>query len=152
MDDQKRINELYEKAIKSMREYSAHDVKKVLDIADRGYGKKDKDKDVMDDSNNSWIPLEYIDGEWFEDERLKDHYFYLVAHKKFATPMKAKYHDDGGIRRFQIMSVSNDIRTRHNFDDVYSWDDSITHWMELPDMPEVEGVVFGDKKYWEEKD
>lgn len=82
----------------------------------------------------TWIPLEYIDGEWFEDDRLQDHYFYLVAHKKFATPMKAKYHDDGGMRHFQIMSASNDICTRHNFDDVYSWDDSITHWMELPDL------------------
>ena len=66
--------------------------------------------------------------------------------------MKAKYHDDGGMRHFQIMSVSNDICTRHNFDNVYPWDDSITHWMELPDLPEVDGVVFGDKKYWEDRD
>lgn len=106
----------------------------------------------MEKWSGTWIPLEYIDGEWFEDDRLQDHYFYLVAHKKFATPMKAKYHDDGGMRHFQIMSVSNDICTRHNFDNVYSWDDSITHWMELPDMPEAPGVVFGDKKYWEDKD
>lgn len=150
MDDQKRIDELYEKAIKSMREYSAHDVKKIREVTDVVYGRMIEKDAVL--NNDGWIPLIFENGEWLEDDRLKDHYFYLVAHKKFATPMKAKYHDDGGMRCFQIMSLSNDIRTRHNFDDVYPWDDSITHWMELPDLPEVESVVFGDKKYWEEKD
>lgn len=99
----------------------------------------------MDNWAGTWIPLEYIDWEWIEDERLKDHHFYLVAHKAFSTPIKAKYHDDGGMRHFQIMSVPNVIRTGDYFDEEYPWNDNITHWMELPDMPEVPGVIFGDR-------
>lgn len=139
MDEQEKVYELYEKALKAMREYSAN----------RVYGESDAENEV--ESNDGWIPLIFENGEWKEDERLKDHWYYLVAHKAFSTPMKAKYHDDGALRCFQIVSQDNrDIRWRHNYDDVYAWSDSITHWRELPEMPEVDGVIFGDKKYWEE--
>ena len=36
-------------------------------------------------------------------DKLIDHYFYLVTHPDYGTPMKAKYHDDlGGY--FEIVS------------------------------------------------
>lgn len=98
----------------------------------------------------AWKKLIFDDeGNWSHPD-LEDHYFYLVAHKKFATPMKAKYHDDGDLRCFQIMSVSNDICTRHNFDDVYPWDNDITHFMDLPDMPDAD-FKYGDDKFWKDE-
>lgn len=71
---------------------------------------------------------------WHED--LRDHWYYLVNHKDFDTPMKAKYHNDGELRCFQIVSHNRYV------DDVYSWDiDVVTHFMEMPEMPERESLV-----------
>lgn len=67
---------------------------------------------------NQWIPWKEFDG------RLKDHYFYLVTHRAYATPMKAKYHID-----MDCFEIINAPHTR-----VYTWDDLITAWMDLPEV------------------
>lgn len=83
------------------------------------------------------------EGFWSHTD-LEDHYFYLVAHKKFATPMKAKYHDECYGGRFEILSGS--WRTGE-IKDVCSWDEDITHFMDLPDMPDAD-FKYGDDKFW----
>ena len=66
-----------------------------------------------------WIP-------WVaNDARLKNHYYYLVTHVDFDTPMKAKYHDDGDY--FEVFGVYPNLA-------VYQWYGDITAWMNLPDI------------------
>lgn len=89
-----------------------------------------------------WIPLKF--GEevdvlgnpmWELDDRLEDHYYYLVVHKAFATPMKAKFHMDT-CPYFEILSYNyKRLENWHNFENVYQWDDSITHFALMPDLP-----------------
>ena len=64
---------------------------------------------------------------------LKDHYFYLVAHKDYKTPMKAKYHADG-LSHFEILSAANSSVVW-----LYEFGDIVTHWTDLPDLPGKEG-------------
>ena len=65
-------------------------------------------------------------------KNLKDHYFYLVADKRYCTPMKAKYHED--YPQFELLSQR---RTDNQTSCVCLLEDdcTITHYMELPDMP-----------------
>lgn len=58
----------------------------------------------------------------WNDERLKDRYWYLVAHKDYKTPIKAQWR----VGECFKIAFSNEM--------VFE-DDLITHWMELPEMP-----------------
>lgn len=58
---------------------------------------------------------------------LMDHYYYLVAHKDFDTPIKAKYHDDQ-LPCFECICHLGVFYS-------YLIDKEITHYMELPPLP-----------------
>ena len=98
---------------------------------------KDDDNLIIEEAQ--WIPLtqEVVDMD------LKDHCFYLVADKRFGTPMKAIFHSDS-LAHFQIVSTS--IESENVDDIVYVYDLAgdyspegdtcpITHYMELPSLP-----------------
>lgn len=74
--------------------------------------------------------------DWNKTDELKDHWFYLVTHKDYKTPMKAKWHsEDGGcweIRGCPAMSGMIFYTSRYD----YSIDTEhyVTAWMELPDI------------------
>lgn len=61
---------------------------------------------------------------------LQDHYYYLVTHKDYATPMKAKWHEgcDEHWEIFVGMGRPNEI--------VYTWDKDckVIAWMEMPEI------------------
>lgn len=80
------------------------------------------------ESKAKWIPIneETI-------ETLQDHYYYLVAHKDFTTPMKAKYHNDS-FKHFEVFSFKS---SQISYIFLNSTDD-ITHFMELPELPKEE--------------
>lgn len=64
---------------------------------------------------------------------LVDHYFYLVTHADYGTPMKAKYHDDiGGY--FEI--VSGDKKIPAEYIDPILDNSKIKYFMPLPEMPD----------------
>ena len=69
-------------------------------------------------------------GDWITieagEDLLKDHYWYLIAHKDYGTPMKAKYHSD--CPHFTFFDARGERAT-------YLFEDKITHYMELPDIP-----------------
>ena len=65
-----------------------------------------------------------------EHDLLKDHHFYLVAHKGYGTPMKAKWHQDCA-PHFEVLI--GDGKTNEY---VSIFDEKITHWKELDDKPE----------------
>lgn len=70
-----------------------HDVREVAELL--GAMVEDLEKKVYEPEN--WLKVsENLD-------KLEDHYFYLVTHADYGTPMKAKYHDDMG-GYFEIMS------------------------------------------------
>ena len=97
-----------------------------------------KDDDVLIIEETQWIPLtqEVVDMD------LKDHHFYLVADKRFDTPMKAEFHSDP-LAHFIIVSTSvgdikNDIVYVYDLAGDYSPEGDtcpITHYMELPSLP-----------------
>lgn len=96
-----------------------------------------KEDDELIIKSNDWIPLtqEVVDTE------LKDHWFYLVADKRFKTPMKAMFHADS-LAHFQIVSRSidsasmNDIVYVYDLEQDYGTEEcTITHYMELPSLP-----------------
>ena len=63
---------------------------------------------------------------WFNigrEDLLEDHNYYLIAHKDYDTPIKAKYHDDP-MPNFTFMNKTS-----------YISDGKITHFMFLPDLP-----------------
>ena len=66
------------------------------------------------------------------EDMLRDHYFYLVRHIEFGTPMKAKFHADGE-PHFEIYGCNHGAGKMI----VYSSDfgSHITHWMDMPDLP-----------------
>ena len=64
-------------------------------------------------------------------DKLQDHYFYLVTHSDFGTPLKAKFHDDlGGYFEFRGYDIDNE------FVDPIFRDSKCKYFMELPEMPE----------------
>jgi len=78
--------------------------------------------------------------EWHEfnhdsQDLLKDHYFYLVAHKDYKTPMKAKWHDDG-LPSFEVY-----IGVGKTNEYVSVFDETVTHWKEIDELPKVEPYV-----------
>ena len=95
-----------------------------------------KDDDDLIIEEAQWIPLtqEAVDD-------LKDHWFYLVADKRFGTPMKAEFHSDP-LAYFQIVSAARTIAdtTVYVYDlagDYSPEGDTcpITHYMKLPSLP-----------------
>ena len=64
-----------------------------------------------------------------DDSLLKDHYFYLVTHKDFGTPMKAKYHSDVEEFEVYIGGINN-----NEYWQPWDPDNPIIAWMELPDI------------------
>lgn len=70
--------------------------------------------------NFEWLPLNE------NKDLLKDHYWYLVAHSDYKTPMKAKYHND--VPHFVLSTHSGEETT-------YIFENKISHFMPLPDLP-----------------
>lgn len=64
-------------------------------------------------------------------DKLQDHYFYLVTHPDFGTPLKAKYHNDmGGYFEFPYYPVDME------FVDPIFGECKCKYFMELPEMPD----------------
>lgn len=64
-------------------------------------------------------------------DKLEDHYYYLVTHPAYKTPIKAKYHDDmGGYFEFPHYPVVSE------FTDQILGECKIKYFMELPEMPD----------------
>lgn len=61
-----------------------------------------------------------------DDERLKDHYFYLISHKNYDTPIKAKWHEEG---YWTEPFTKETLYWRHDED---AWD-NVSAWMYLPE-------------------
>ena len=71
-----------------------------------------------------------------DNEELQDHHFYLVAHKDYGTPMKAKWHQDcpptfqvyiGGGKCDEYIDELSNYHAEEN--------KKITHWCKLPNLP-----------------
>lgn len=101
-----------------------------------------KDDDDLIIEEAQWIPLtqEVVDMD------LKDHHYYLVADKRFGTPMKAKFHSDPLAHFEMAIMVSTSVATNnvvyvYDLDGYYSRNGTagetcpITHYMELPNLP-----------------
>lgn len=73
------------------------------------------------------------------DKELQDHYFYLVTHSKYETPMKAMWHSENG-GTWQVLGcwhLVDETGQRHQEEEFwYSWDanNPIIAWMEMPDI------------------
>lgn len=69
-------------------------------------------------------------GEWITieagEDLLIDRHWYLIVHKDFGTPMKAKYHSD--CPHFTFFYEGGEGCS-------YLFEDKVTHYMELPDIP-----------------
>ena len=61
-----------------------------------------------------------------DDERLKDHYFYLISHKNYDTPIKAKWHEEGYWTEPFTMET---LYWRHDEDTR----DNVSAWTYLPE-------------------
>lgn len=61
------------------------------------------------------------------ENKPNDHEWVLIAHKNYATPMKAKYHSDGECFEFYTSGGVNWS---------YIFESEITHWQKLPKLPE----------------
>lgn len=71
-----------------------------------------------------------------DNEELQDHHFYLVAHKDYGTPMKAKWHQDCP-PTFQV--YIGDGKCDEYIDELSNYhaeeNKKITHWCKLPNLP-----------------
>lgn len=81
--------------------------------------------------NASTVERPQGEGEWITVEEnlwnlLEDHYWYLIVHKDYGTPMKAKYHSD--CPHFTFFDAGGE-------EVCYLFENKITHYMELPDIP-----------------
>lgn len=69
-----------------------------------------------------------------DDALPEDHDFVLIAHKDYGTPMKAIFHDDlGGY--FEFVTMQGKKNSVYLFEAKFH-EKTITHWMELPALPE----------------
>lgn len=75
--------------------------------------------------DTEWIP--FTDDMW---DKLEDHVFYLVAHKNYDSPLKAKFHADS-FPHFEIATFNGNIIEYPGLDDC-----NITHIMKMPNMPD----------------
>lgn len=73
--------------------------------------------------------------EWYDirEKRPEDHYWVLIAHKDFMTPMKAKYHSDAG-GGFSYFAQDKNGNTYEGF--CYIFDNKVNYWTDLPELPE----------------
>ena len=100
-----------------------HDVREVAELL--GAMVEDLEKKVYEP--DCWLEVsEHLD-------ELEDHYFYLVTHADFGTPMKAKYHDDMG-GYFEIKSSDKKIPVEYV--NPIIGESKIKYFMPLPEMPE----------------
>ena len=70
-------------------------------------------------------------GKWnddFESPELKDHFWYLIVHEDFETPMKAKYTSDA-LPFFTFFSEKGK-------ETAYIIDGKVKYWMPSPNMPD----------------
>ena len=77
---------------------------------------------TVEERLQEWITIEA------GENSLEDHYWYLIVHKDYETPMKAKYHDDC-TPHFTFYDAKGERAT-------YLFEDKITHYMKLPEFPE----------------
>ena len=71
--------------------------------------------------------------DWENPSGLVDHCYYLITHKGYKTPLKAKWHNEmGGC--FEALGVTYGFDIGREF--WYSWEPNnpIIAWMELPDI------------------
>ena len=91
----------------------------------------------MEEKRFEWKPYDKnIPG---REQGLRDHYFYLVTHKEYKTPMKAKWHDEG------CWQVFGETKPNPRPDCTitgyyYDWEEEhpIVAWMDLPDIYQIE--------------
>ena len=79
--------------------------------------------------NTEWIP--FTEDIW---DKLEDHVFYLVVHKDYKSPMKAKFHADS-LPHFEIATF-NGVRVEYPSLAKCLEECGITHIMNMPDMPD----------------
>ena len=72
---------------------------------------------IREDMNGRWNKFDPMD-----DDKLKDHWYYLIAMEGYETPMKAKWHSD--LNMFEVKGVNRAV-----------YNDEIRAWMEMPEMP-----------------
>lgn len=83
-------------------------------------GYQDGVKKVLSERpQGEWIPIE-------KEDNLIDHYWYLVAHEDYKTPIKAKYHSD--VPHFTFSANGKEHAS-------YIFEGKITHYMDLPELP-----------------
>lgn len=66
---------------------------------------------------------------------LKDHYFYLVTHREYSTPLKARFHYPEEV--WQVYGATLHCEFPDCcFEFWYSWDEDnpILAWMEMPEI------------------
>lgn len=80
--------------------------------------------------------------DWENPSELKDHHYYLVTHKKFKTPMKAKWHEEMGGSFEVIIGGLHVNEVWHSWD----FDNPIIAWMEMPDIYREEQEVKNEPK------
>lgn len=107
---------------------SLHWARLLIDIAPKverpikGLAKIDENGDVKIEllrPQGEWIPIE-------KEDDLIDHYWYLVAHEDYKTPIKAKYHSD--VPHFTFSANGEEHAS-------YIFEGKITHYMDLPELP-----------------
>lgn len=83
---------------------------------------------------NKWVSME----DCIDMDLLDDHFYYLVSHKDYKTPMKAKFHKDCSGYHFEVCTMEGAIiEWIYTGPDEYKFGEewNITHVMNLPDMP-----------------
>jgi len=84
-----------------------------------------------------WIPIneETV-------KTLQDRYYYLVAHKDYTTPLKAKFYKDFPCY-FKVCTFNGNFVT-YIFSE--EEDNEITHAMKLPELPKEEEAAADEEK------
>lgn len=85
----------------------------------------------------TWHP--YVLGKAGRDQGLIDHHYYLVTHRDYNTPIKAKWHD-GMDEHWEVFGCAryDDVgKTVLGMDEIEFWypwdyDNPIVAWMEMP--------------------
>lgn len=80
----------------------------------------------------NWYPYDpQIPG---REQGLQDHFYYLVTHKKYGTPMKAKWHDEG---YWEVIGETDSQRPfQYTSMNYWDWEENhpILAWMEMPEV------------------
>lgn len=73
---------------------------------------------------------------WKNTSELQDHHYYLVTHRDYMTPMKAKWHSEFG-GTWEILgcpAMSGMIFSSNRYENSYDAEHYVLAWMELPDI------------------